>query len=217
MKKNGFTLIELIVVISVIALLAALAMPVFNSVTKHSIIQRAQSENQMIVTAIESYHSAYGFYPPSGTNFLVNPLYYELVGTTTTNTGSGPSSFTTLDNANTIATATISSTFGIGGFMNCTKGSGEDMKNAQNFIPGLKPGMIATNSNGVIFIVTGASSDPGYQPLPGVYSSVGLPANPWCYTYPGTNNPNSYDLWLNLTVGGKTNVICNWSSQVQVR
>ncbi len=35
--------------------------------------------------------------------------------------------------------------------------------------------------------------------------------NPFRYIYPGTNNPTSYDLWIDLRISGKTNLICNWS------
>jgi hypothetical protein len=38
---------------------------------------------------------------------------------------------------------------------------------------------------------------------------------PWCYDCSSTNrvNADSYDLWIDLTLGGKTNRICNWSDQ----
>jgi hypothetical protein len=52
--------------------------------------------------------------------------------------------------------------------------------------------------------------DQSYQPLaaPGI--------NPFRYVYPGTNNPNSYDLWVQLVISGQTNLVCNWSKQVQI-
>ena len=40
--------------------------------------------------------------------------------------------------------------------------------------------------------------------------------NPWRYVCPGTNNPGSYDLWIQLSIAGKNNLICNWSEQVQI-
>ena len=52
--------------------------------------------------------------------------------------------------------------------------------------------------------------DINYQPL----NASGL--NPWRYVSPGTNNPTSYDLWIQLVIGGKTNLICNWSKEVQI-
>jgi hypothetical protein len=41
--------------------------------------------------------------------------------------------------------------------------------------------------------------------------------NPWRYNSSNpTNNPGSYDLWVQLSIAGKTNLICNWSKQVQI-
>jgi prepilin-type N-terminal cleavage/methylation domain-containing protein len=216
-KVPGFTLVELLIVIAVIAILAAMLMPLFNYIEKKSIIEHAQSELGQMETAVGRYHSKYGFYPPSsvGGNSLINPLYYELIGTTTNSSGTGVN-FTTLDNASTVSASTIQSVFGISAFMNCTKGSGDDSAPAQTFLAGLKPGQIAGNGT-VDVIVTSATSDPGYLPIPGFTSLTGRPANPWCYVCPGTNNPASYDLWIQLSLGGKSYLICNWVKNVQVR
>ncbi len=40
--------------------------------------------------------------------------------------------------------------------------------------------------------------------------------NPWRYVNPGINNPNSYDLWVQLVISGRTNLVCNWSKQTQL-
>jgi len=52
--------------------------------------------------------------------------------------------------------------------------------------------------------------DAAYQPFFGTPNF-----NPWRYACPGTNNPNSYDLWVQLVISGRTNLVCNWSKQVQ--
>lgn len=214
-SDSGFTLIEVLVVIAIIAVLAGLAMPVYNWVSTKSIIQRAQSEEKVLETAIDNYHSKYGFYPPGNPGAgadpslaLTNQLYYELVGTTYAN-----GNFTTLDNASTVSTNALLATFGVAGIMNCTKGSGDDAVEAQSFLTG-KFGQIATNLDGVAVIATGASSDPIYNPMLGFSVPVGK-ANPWRYRYPGVNNPSSYDLWVQIYVAGKTNLICNWKDQIQ--
>lgn len=211
----GFTLVELLVVIAVIALLAAMLMPVIGSVMKHSITQRAQSERDQIETAIEGYKARYGFYPPSsGSGPLTNQLYYELMGTTmvVTNTGTN---FITLDNSSTISGGLVGTYFSVGGIMNCTQGSGEDTHTAQSFLTNIKSGQVATNGDGVYLLATAAASDPIYHPLPGFTSTSGT-ANPWRYLCPGTNNPNSYDLWVQVVISGKTNLICNWASSPQI-
>ena len=44
--------------------------------------------------------------------------------------------------------------------------------------------------------------------------AVGI--NPWRYNSSNpTNNPGAYDLWVQLSISGKTNLICNWNKQVQ--
>ena len=51
--------------------------------------------------------------------------------------------------------------------------------------------------------------------------------NPWRYVSPGANNPTSYDLWIQLSVGSrfssvnnftspKKYLICNWNKEVQI-
>lgn len=222
-RSNGFTLVELLTVIAVIAIIAGLLLPVFNSIVKKSLIQRAQSEREQLETALTAYYGKYHFYPPSNANVtptflnpaLTNQLYYELLGTIATNTSPASISFISLDGASTISSSTIGQAFdnpptSLGGFMNCSKGSGDDAVVAQNFLPGLPASRIATNSAGVFMIVTAVASSPAYSPMPGVTSLAGNPANPWRYVYPGIQNPNSYDLWLQIIVGGKTNLICNW-------
>jgi hypothetical protein len=87
---------------------------------------------------------------------------------------------------------------------------------ARNFIPDLKPNQMAFLTNipptytNVIIITANGGPDVTYQPL----GALGL--NPWRYVCPGTNNPNLYDLWVQLSISGKTNLICNWNNQVQV-
>jgi prepilin-type N-terminal cleavage/methylation domain-containing protein len=223
---TGFTLIELLIVIATIGILAALLMPVFASVSKHAIIQRAQSERDLLETAIESYNKYYGFYPPGNAGVsaqfplgvLTNQLFYELEGTTTGVSG-GNTNYTTLDDADTVLAATVQSAFGVSGFMNYSKGSAEDSKPAKNFIPGLSGAHFATNylaGSTFISLVTAANSDPSYKPLPGILTLTGGNANPWRYLSPGIHNPQSYDLWIQVFVGGKTNLISNWKTDPEI-
>jgi hypothetical protein len=105
--------------------------------------------------------------------------------------------------------------YGVSGFINCTKGSGEDAVLARNFLLGLKQNrysLLITNNNiqTAQLITSVGGPDQNYQPL-GV---SGL--NPFRYHVPGTNNPNSYDLWVDLVIGGKTNRISNWSKTYQI-
>jgi hypothetical protein len=124
--------------------------------------------------------------------------------------------YQTLDGSASIPQATYASTFG-GGLVNCTKGSGEDAAKAKNFLSGLKQNRIGTYTGGGgtanILITSVGGPDQGYLTLLG---TAGYSGNPFRYTYPGTNNPNSYDLWIDLSISGKTNRLSNWSGQVQI-
>jgi prepilin-type N-terminal cleavage/methylation domain-containing protein len=218
---SAFTLIELLVVISIIGVLAAFTVPVLSAVKRQQYISHTRAELGQLQAAIDSYHAAYGFYPPDNPNgvanssgkLLGNQLYYELEGTT--NNGAN---YTTLDGATSIAVTDVPQAFSnVGGFVNCNKpGSSEDSQPARNFIHELSPRQtgICTNSDvgTTIFVGSVGGPDSTYQPL-GV---SGL--NPWRYKSSGTltNNPGSYELWIQLVIGGKTNLVCNWSKQVQL-
>ncbi|MGO8838902.1 MAG: type II secretion system protein [Limisphaerales bacterium] len=220
----AFTLVELLVVMGIIGVLAGMLLAVAGAVKKRQYIYNTQAEMEKLVTAIENYKAAYGFYPPDSHNttvtvpnrLMVNPLYYELTGTTNVNLAS-PDYYSLNDASLLPMTASVvNSAFGLGGFINCSSpGGGEDAKVARNFLPDLRPNQwtVVTNSTytNVVLIASVGGPDQVYQPL-GV---SGL--NPWRYNSSSpTNNPGSYDLWIQLRIGGKTNLICNWTRQVQV-
>ena len=82
-RSSAFTLIELLTVISIIGVLAALLFPVLKGVKRQQFIRNAQAEMAQLETAIERYKATYGFYPPDNPGYpLVNQLYFELMGTT---------------------------------------------------------------------------------------------------------------------------------------
>jgi prepilin-type N-terminal cleavage/methylation domain-containing protein len=219
---SAFTLIELLVVIAIMATLAALLLPVVGAVKKHQYIYNAQSEMAKLETAIDRYKAAYGYYPPANpvtqpNQALINQLYYELVGTTNTSIPPADPVYQTLDGGATISAANVNSAFNVGGLMNCTKpNGGEDASAAKNFLPDLKPNQIwSPFTNNLVqiklLVCSVGGPDNTYQPL-GLNTS-GI--NPWRYVCPGTNNPDSYDLWVQLAISGKTNLICYWNQSVQ--
>jgi prepilin-type N-terminal cleavage/methylation domain-containing protein len=219
--RHAFTLIELLVVISIIGVLAAFTLTVSGSVKRRQYISHTQAELALLETAIQRYHDTYGFYPPGNpADARFSPLYFELLGTANYTNG-GIVYYQTLDGSASIAVSALASPspLGVGGFINYTKpGSGEDAPAAKNFLPGLKPNQIGLNITNFAAPATGVAlllgsvggPDAGYQPF-------NVPdENPWRYACPGTNNPNSYDLWIQLSISGKTNLVCNWSGQVQI-
>lgn len=204
----------------IIGALAAMLLTVVAGVKKKQYVYNTQAELAKIETAIERYKAAYGVYPPSSSNPqapLINQLYYELVGTiydpaTTT--------YTNLDGSPPpLPSASVLSAFGVGGFVNCTKpGAGEDAAGARGFLSDLKPNQKSFFTNGTtgvqgINVLVGSVRGPDQT-----YTPLGLPdLNPWRYNSSNpTNNPGSYDLWIQLVIGGKTNLICNWNRKVQI-
>jgi prepilin-type N-terminal cleavage/methylation domain-containing protein len=230
---RGFTLIELLVVISIIAVLVAFSVVALGGVQRTKYISTARGEMALIQGALEAYKGKYGVYPPCNQNpnsiytsgnpptdrTRLNQLYYELTGTT--QSGTGPATvFTTLVGGAVIQGSTLTSAqaqlaYGVGGFVNCTKGGGEEAVGAQNFLPDIKSRQYNDNASNntvrtTILVTSVGGPDVNYQPL-GTQDM-----NPFRYVYPGVNNPGGYDLWVQLVIKGKTNLVCNWNKNVQI-
>jgi prepilin-type N-terminal cleavage/methylation domain-containing protein len=220
---RAFTLIELLTVIAIISTLAGFTLVVTKPAARMKYVKTAQAELNQIEIALDNYKAKYGVYPPGNTQTayaspltnLLPQLYYELCGTT--NDGVN---FVSPDGSS-VPIGTVHLYYGASGFINCSKGGDEDSVKAPNFLPGLTPKQLYVNwtnipSVGVpttILITSVGGPDQNYHPLNPV-DHVG--PNPFRYLYPGVNNPNSYDLWVQLVISGKTNLICNWSKQVQI-
>jgi prepilin-type N-terminal cleavage/methylation domain-containing protein len=215
-RARAFTLIELLVVIAVISLLAAMIFPITGAVTRNRIRARARTEMEKVVTAIEVYKSKLGHYPPDNPdNPSVNQLYYELLGTT--NNGA---MFITLDGSSQIKISDLSVVFGnkVTGFVNCNKGNaGDEGRSAARCLPDVRSGQFLSVTNLVpgtpMYAALGTAAN---GPLMlGSPTIPGAKINPWRYNSSNpTNNPNSYDLWVDVLVSGKTNRISNWSKDV---
>jgi prepilin-type N-terminal cleavage/methylation domain-containing protein len=205
-KPAAFTLVEVLIVISIIAILASMIIPISGSVNRNKIRAKARVELEQVATAIELYKAKFGHYPPDNPgNPATNQLYFELLGTTFTN-----GFYTTLDGTGLIKASDLGTVFGgaanprVGGIINCTQaGGGDEGRVATSFINGFKSGEVFTiptpNPDVVKILVAAVPAPPGrLNPISYVSS------NP-------TNNPNSYDLWVDFVISGKTNRISNWN------
>jgi prepilin-type N-terminal cleavage/methylation domain-containing protein len=65
-RKNGFTLVELLTTITIVAILIALLLPALNKVRILSFDTKQRGQINAIEIAIESYRNDFGMYPSSG-------------------------------------------------------------------------------------------------------------------------------------------------------
>jgi len=194
--QRAFTLIEMLVVIAIIGILAALVVGVLGRSSEAKVRSRVQAELNQLVGAIESYHKKHGFYPPGNERRLpgnvintgTNQLFYELTGAQYDN---GTLSFTDIM-GDSITSGTIDTLLGTKGFVN----SGA---NKANFLPNLKPSGHTLIPNSSVRVLQ----------VP--YKGPGGDFNTWHYnSSKPVHNPDSYDLWAVVDVGGKTFTIGNW-------
>jgi prepilin-type N-terminal cleavage/methylation domain-containing protein len=218
-SRAAFTLIELLVVISIIGLLAALVVPLSGVATAKMRTARVTAELNNYVTAIESYKLEVGQYPPDHgelrfraaadplykTNAAMNPLFYELTGMIfMTNRN-----FRTLAENETVQSSALQKYFKRDGIRNSGRQKSEIP--FKGFSP--KASQFAE------------LLDPQYDveilavPVPGPFNLEGnekKKINPWFYDASSTNRHNNsvngFDLWAEILVGGKTNIIGNWKN-----
>jgi len=207
-RAAAFTLIELLVVMAVLGVLAALIFPVAAHIKRRAAVTRVQTQLKSIEAAIETYKANVQVYPPDNPgNFALNPLFYELAGLSPA-AGGG---FTTGSGV-TILNPTAFFGSGVTGFINVTKGSDDEQQAAKNCLSNIKPSQYAeVNGPNGLGTVLGVSD---IGPFMFTNNATLKTINPWRYTTSGaTNNPGSYDLWVDVLISGKTNRISNWSDK----
>ena len=137
---RAFTLVELLVVISIITLIAALLLPAASSAKRLAAIHNAQAEMAQLETAIDRYKSAYGFYPPDNPcNPLVNQLYFELLGTTNTTLPPAAPNYQSLDDPTMqVAQSSLSGVFGLERDPGEAQGEGQKLSAGLETRPGCR-------------------------------------------------------------------------------
>jgi type II secretion system protein G len=98
MKKKAFTLVELILVITILGILAALVMPTFQGNIATAKESAAKSDLMAFRTQIELYKLQHNQYPPgyaNGAGTSVDTMALQLIGTTTVTGLASPSTIPT--------------------------------------------------------------------------------------------------------------------------
>jgi len=87
-RPDGFTLVELLTVMAIIAILAGLTLAAFSGVQRSALRKRAITEIQGLGTALESYKADNGSYPiPPVTTFTSTNIYLTAAPNTPLPTG----------------------------------------------------------------------------------------------------------------------------------
>jgi len=237
-RRGGYTLIELLVVTGIIIVLVSLIFPVTAALKKKREITVAQAELKQVITFIEAYKSKLGLYPPDNPgNPVTNQLYFELAGTYRDPTALA---YTTIDGSSRISSVNIVKLYNFGsaapgprtptGFVNASASqkATDESAAAINFLAGLRPTQI-----GQVVIGRQTALNPPFNALlvcsvkwQGATEMIN-PAltpytkrsglNPWRYVSSSpTNNPGSYDLWVDFVIGSSVYRVSNWSKDPQV-
>ena len=145
----AFTLLELLVVISIIAVLAGILLPVTGAVMQNARKVSAKNTVTQIVSAIKSFQTDYGVYPPPAPGLATTPANGD-----TTYTGTNNNQLFAILRATDTATTSPNTRRGV-------YFEGKDVKNATKPTDGFATAAATTTISGNAFTVSaGTLVDP---------------------------------------------------------
>ena len=108
-KRKGFTLIELIVVIAILGILAAIAIPRFTGVRETAAIGAAEADARTVLSAVGIYYAEKGEYPAKNADISALSDYLDdnLSGTVAFTDNAGNFTYTTTDATVTVTDGVV--------------------------------------------------------------------------------------------------------------
>jgi len=223
----------MLTVIAIIGTLMGIGVGVAGLATRKARDAATKGQMQTLITAIESYKSSFGSYPPdNGSNRSLNvsatlknplvtswpqnetvpaysyygawnPLYYELMGCMSKDQGA---SYLAPDGA-TWFPSSLFAPFNIAGIQNSAEGTD---KPKGPFLPGLtasqyKPVQVGAHRLEVLV----APLDWRELQMKGSLGLANGRLSPWCYnsSNPAYNSPGSFDLWVETSEHARGTII----------
>ncbi len=199
--RSAFTIVEILVVIAIMVILAALVVGLAGPVQDKKVVTRTQTQINQLVTLIDTYKARLGVYPPGNPNNFINPsntsLFYELAGAVILPGGEFETKFAT------VTPAALTAACGVGGLVNSASGNPEDKAGILRLLPKIAPDETNTITVGgasvVVFVA--ASEGPNGGRINPIFYRVGTN---------GAHNPTTYDIWAEVKVRSGTKIIGNW-------